>query len=215
MKSKLCIVLSVLLAVSAPAIAQAGKTTVSSTTSTFYSPNTAGYAQAIAWLKDHSFDDQRQLFGDFDKLGVIKVVYRTAPSSKATMDIPGPPVPLPTSGNKGDTITVFFKDKKVDGVTLGEANYASIEHWLVAEPAIRRELAGVRVLSDRHRLAPRSDRQRPGASIHPVEVHLIHARDRDRQEISRGVPRNAARDRVLVIISADHGPVERVTHAAR
>ncbi len=106
MKSKLCIVLSVLLAVSAPAIAQAGKTTVSSTTSTFYSPNTAGYAQAIAWLKDHSFDDQRQLFGDFDKLGVIKVVYRTAPSSKATMDIPGPPVPLPTSGNKGDTITV-------------------------------------------------------------------------------------------------------------
>lgn len=32
-----------------------------------------------------------------------------------------------------------FKDKKVEGVTLGEANYASIEHWLVAEPAIRRE----------------------------------------------------------------------------
>ena len=106
MESKLCIVLSVLLAASTPAIAQVGKATVSSTTSSYYSPNKGGYAQAVEWLKDHSFDDQRQLLGDFDKLGALKVVYHTAPRSNATADTPGPPVPLPTTGNKGDTITV-------------------------------------------------------------------------------------------------------------
>jgi hypothetical protein len=106
MKLEFCIVPSVLFALSAPAMAQTGKTTVSSTTSTFYSPNTAAYAQAVAWLKEHSFDDQRQLLGDFDKLGALKVVYHTASGSNAAADIPGPPVPLPTTGNKGDTITV-------------------------------------------------------------------------------------------------------------
>jgi hypothetical protein len=106
MKSKLWILLSVLFAVSVPAMTQAATTTVSRTSSTFHSPNTAGYAQAVAWPEDHSFDDQRQLPGDFDKLGALKVVYHTAPSPNAAADRLALPVPLPTTGDEGDTITV-------------------------------------------------------------------------------------------------------------
>ena len=65
--------------------------------------------EVLYWLTTHAAHNNGEVIGDFDKLGNIQVVY-SAIASSANVRANGvgdsPPVPLPPSGNPGDSITI-------------------------------------------------------------------------------------------------------------
>ena len=93
-----------LLSVANPASAQQIKTSVSS--EIVYPASSSQAAYLKQWLYDHAEYRNGSLLGDFSALGKITVKVMSHFRSAAFDSGNGPPVPLPTTGQNGDTISV-------------------------------------------------------------------------------------------------------------
>lgn len=62
-----------------------------------------------AWLYQNASYVDGKMVGDLNKLGTVKIVYTSAsrsPNMRPMSPGDGPPVPLPASGQAGDTISI-------------------------------------------------------------------------------------------------------------
>jgi hypothetical protein len=101
--------IALLLAFGAAQIATAkGVISRAITTVSDYRAGSAEVAQIQVWLQNHAQFVNGVMVGDPANLGNVRVTYTkiSANSVQANSVGDGPPVPLPTSGNPGDVISI-------------------------------------------------------------------------------------------------------------
>lgn len=80
------------------------------TTEVTYQSGSDQAKQVKEWLIEHAAYVNGAMIGDPDKLGSVQISYTHTSGSEAStarpMDINGPPVPLPLTGNPGDVISI-------------------------------------------------------------------------------------------------------------